>query len=740
MTKTQSSGLANLEKSVIDFERSLTRLSGDIAYADTPLSTLKLTPPEFEFSKTTPLPRPPLVESDKTLISRTQRTSTIFQNWRIAPLYASASLLTRWFYKSLSIPLLPLTLLTKAYSSTPLIKKGRKDEEIQMKWKRAATTGSFRRSLEIWGCALSFVLKERRLTRRRTRIGEEEYSKRRRALGKEATETLLKLGPTFIKVGQLLSTRIDIVPKEYIEELKLLQDDVPGFSGEIAKEIFLEETGTTVEEAFDSFDTNSLAAASLGQVHIASKDGQKFAVKIQRQYLKELFAVDLRNLKGLAVFLDAVDPKAEGSLLDANCERDWVSIYDESRRLLFEEIDYSNERKNCDLFRENFSDKRFAHIRVPKTYPEYSTRKVLCMEYVPGVKITDVEAIKRLGLDAVEIGIKSAEAYLEQLCRHGFFHCDPHPGNVAVEKDENGNARLIFYDFGMMDTFPQSTRKAFIDFLFAFYENQPREACNALADLGILREDPNIDRIAVERVGKDFMDRFQSTLNTEGELYDNQLTEKEKKAFNKRKRAKLGEEFLTMNSDVPFIFPPTWTFVFRAFMSLDGIGKTLDPKYDMTKIAKPYLKELIDLKDGNALKTLTLKIAKRFGFRPIDLNMAVTQPRRTAFVEDVVRRLEQGDFKLRVRALETERALERASLVQSNVFNAVISGVLLNSAMVLAVMTNLPGVPARPAKIAFHAARTLAIGAAIFGVQVPFGVKRVRNLDAYFEKFGQKKR
>lgn len=110
---------------------------------------------------------------------------------------------------------------------------------------------------------------------------------------------------------------------------------------------------------------------------------------------------------------------------------------------------------------------------------------------------------------------------------------------MAVEKDENGNARLIFYDFGMMDTFPQSTRKAFIDFLFAFYENQPREACNALADLGILREDPNIDRIAVERVGKDFMDRFQSTLNTEGELYDNQLTEKEKKAFNKRKRAKV---------------------------------------------------------------------------------------------------------------------------------------------------------------------------------------------------------
>ncbi|GMI07243.1 hypothetical protein TrVE_jg10644 [Triparma verrucosa] len=735
LRESQEASLKTLEKSIVDFERSLTRLSGDIAYADTPLSTLKLTPPEFEFS---PPPKLPPSPNNTTLISRTQKTAVIFSNWRIAPLYASVSLLTRWFYKSLSIPLLPITILTQSIKSLKLIPSS-SPSSLQKKWKKAATTGTFRRSLEIWGCALTFVLKERRLTRRRKKIGETEYSKRRRELGKEATETLLKLGPTFIKVGQLLSTRIDIVPKEYIEELKKLQDDVPGFPGETAERIFEEETGVTVHEAFDTFSSESLAAASLGQVHIATKGSQKFAVKIQRQYLRELFEVDLRNLKGLAVFLDAVDPKAEGSLLDANCERDWVSIYTESKRLLFEEISYTNERKNCDLFRENFSDKRFSHIRVPKTYPEYSTEKVLCMEYVPGVKITDLEGIKSLGLDPVEIGIKSAEAYLEQLCRHGFFHCDPHPGNVAIEKDSSGNPRLIFYDFGMMDTFPPVTRKAFIDFLFAFYENQPREACNALSDLGILRDDPNIDRIAVERVGKDFMDRFQATLNTDGE-WDNQASDEEKRAINKSKRAKLGEEFLTMNSDVPFIFPPTWTFVFRAFMSLDGIGKTLDPKYDMTKIAKPYLKELIDLKDGNAFKTVSLKIAKRFGFRPIDLNMAVTQPRRTAFVEDVVRRLEQGDFKLRVRALETERALERTTLVQSNVFNAVVSGVLLNSAMVLAVMTNLPGVPARPAKIAYHAARALAVGAAIFGVQVPLGVKRVRNLDAYFEKFGQKKR
>ncbi|CAI0554641.1 unnamed protein product [Linum tenue] len=287
------------------------------------------------------------------------------------------------------------------------------------RWNRFKTYSTIQRTVEIWGSVFTFVFKAWLNSQKFSYRGMTEEKKvvRRKALAKWLKDTILRLGPTFIKIGQQFSTRVDILAQEYVDQLSELQDQVPPFPSETALSIVEEELGAPVEDVFERFDFEPIAAASLGQVHRARLKGQEVVIKVQRPGLKDLFDIDLKNLRVIAEYLQKIDPKSDGA------KRDWVAIYDECASVLYQEIDYTKEAENSELFASNFKD--MDYVKVPNIYWEYTTPQVLTMEYVPGIKINKVEALDKLGLDRKRLGRYAVESYLEQILSHGFFHADP---------------------------------------------------------------------------------------------------------------------------------------------------------------------------------------------------------------------------------------------------------------------------------------------------------------------------
>lgn len=577
-------------------------------------------------------------------------------------------------------------------------------------WKKRGLGGSFFRTLEIWLFAISYIFKYFKVEK--LKKGDPKiYSNAKKEIAIILRDKLLELGPTFIKLGQLLSTRIDVLPREYIDALILLQDQVPGFPGDLAVEIIEREFGRPIDQIYDTFNRTSLAAASLGQVHTATLNGKRLAVKVQRQGLKNLFDMDLKNIKVLAQILDKFDPKSDGA------QRDWVSIYQESAKLLYKEINYEAEALNCIRFKENFADVPW--VKVPDVYLNLTTQNIVTMEYVPGIKVNDIARIDAAGIDKTLLAKRSAESYLLQLCRYGFFHCDPHPGNVACDAVEGG--RLIYYDFGMMDELKPAVKEGLVNLIFGIYENEPKEVCNALEDIEVLQK--GVDRLSIEKIVRIFLNDFKS--GVQGGKWTNQLSVDEQKEVRRKRRLQLGADLFSVGSDVPFKFPPTFTFVFRAFTSLDGIGKGLDPTYDLTRLAQPFLKELIDLRDGSATLSAVKSVGKKLGWRPVDIANAVTSPRKVAKIEEMLTKMEQGDLKLRVRVLESERSFKRMELVQNNMAVAIAASAFLNVGIVLASV----GQTGKQLSLAAKFTLTLA---GIFGLQIPIGLLKLKSLDKKF--------
>lgn len=472
-------------------------------------------------------------------------------------------------------------------------------------------------------------------------------SRRKKQRAQWLVKTLLNLGPTFIKIGQTLSTRADLLPIEYVEALSQLQDQVPAFSGEQATALVEAELGNSIFALYRDFDRIPLAAASLGQVHRARlHTGEEVVVKVQRPGLQQLFDVDVIAVRKVMRLSQRYFSWTKKYDLDA--------IYKEFFTILYQEIDYLQEGKNADRFRQNFHGYR--GIIVPKVYWQYTTKKVLTLEYLPGIKIDDRHTLQACNINVKKLNQLGICCYLKQLLQDGFFQADPHPGNLAVSQDGS----LIFYDFGMMGEVHALAKDQMIKNFFAVLRKDTDEVLETLVKMGLIEPVP--DMTPVRRLIAFLLDKF---------------TEKpiDLQAFNEIKG-----ELYVMFEQQPFRLPAQMTFILKALTTLDGIARTLDPEYNLMAAVQPFVKSITASKgQGNTIGELARQ-ARDF------IKYKLNQPSGAEIlIARLEKRIEDGELQVRVRSLESDRALKRIHLALKSLIYACFTGFIFIAGAVMLV-------------------------------------------------------
>lgn len=388
---------------------------------------------------------------------------------------------------------------------------------------------------------------------------------RRRREGALLRRELVRLGPTFIKIGQTLATRVDLLPFEYVDELRELQDRVPPYPDAQAFALIEAELGRPVRELYASIDPFPIAAASLGQVYRARlSGGEEVVVKVQRPDLERRIDVDLAVLRQLVPRL------AASGLLKAV---DWARVVEEFATHLREEADYAKEVENAETFRANFAS--WPEISVPKIYRDLCSRRVITMEYIPGIKVDDHAGLKKMGLAPMTVAELLVRTYLKQLLEDGFFHADPHPGNLRLMPD----GRLAFFDFGMVGRISLELQSQLVDAFFHIVERDWRALLRDGITLGFVRIDPS-DETAFDNILRELLGHYES-LRTGG-IDINEL-------FGK---------VADILYEYPFQIPAHFTFIFRAILTLEGIGKKADPGFNFFVVARPHAKEFMLRREG----------------------------------------------------------------------------------------------------------------------------------------------
>jgi predicted unusual protein kinase regulating ubiquinone biosynthesis (AarF/ABC1/UbiB family) len=477
------------------------------------------------------------------------------------------------------------------------------------------------------------------------RLSRRTLSGRYQRIAQRYRKLAVALGGVWIKVGQFLSARVDVLPDYITAELAGLQDEVPEEPIDDMLAVVEAEFGRPVEEVFEWLDSQALASASLGQVHRAKlPNGEEVVVKVQRPGIEQIIGVDLQALKRVIGWLKRYRAITRRADLDA--------IYEEFSRTLLVELDYLAEGENARTFAAMFADD--PKVRIPAVYGDFTTKRVLTLEDVYFIKISDYAEIEKAGIALSDVAKRLFDSYLGQIFHEGFFHADPHPGNLFVEPLADDEWRLVFVDFGMVGRLPAQAKQGLRDLAIAIGTRDLDRLLQAYQKLQVLLPTANLDRI--REAEKIMWDRFWGRSMSE------------LRAIHPREMRQMMHQFRDVMYEMPFQIPTDLIFLGRCIAILSGMCTGLDPDFNLFAGLAPFARELVQDETGEWWDQI-LEVLMEQG------KSILTLPSR---LESTLGKMERGDLIVTARAApELDRSLSRLIRAVNRLAAVVVFSVLL---------------------------------------------------------------
>ncbi len=481
-----------------------------------------------------------------------------------------------------------------------------------------------------------------------TLAAERRIPPKERAKADDLAADLEELGPTFVKIGQLLSTRVELLPPPYLEALSRLQDKVESFSFAEVEKIVSEELGVRLSKAFSHFEDQPMAAASLGQVHRATlRDRRAVAVKVQRPHIRERMLGDFEALGDIAEFLDRHTELGQ--------RYEFCQLLEQFRRSLLQELDYRQEANNLTTLREQL--RNFNRLVIPAPVPDYCTSRVLTMEFVPGKKITEISPLARMEFDGAGLAEEMFRAYLEQILVHGFFHADPHPGNVFITPDY----RIALLDLGMVGRIAPRLQEELLQLLLAIAEGRGDEAAGIAIKLGD-KKDGFEPRDFSRRIGEIVAQQKSATVE-------------------QMQVGRLVLEVTQTCAESGIRVPPELSMLGKTLLNLDQVGRTLAPEFDPNASIRRNAAEIMQqrlvrgLSPGNLFSGL--------------LELKDLVARLPARVNRIFDALSNNQLKIGVDAIDERTLIEGFQKVANRItMGLILAALIVGAAMLMRVETS----------------------------------------------------